>query len=586
MRSTKIKTTNIQKIFNNLFLVQLVLNITSCFCNIANGYFAGNFLDSLAISCNSLIIPYNMIISSIAYIFSSSSEILCGKYLGSGDRKSLNKVFTIVLCLCIAFSIVFTVIPYLFPTYIIKLLGGNDVIMNAATSFIYGYSIGIFAYILMPILITFLNIENEGKHVTKSIVLLAILYIIFGYTFTSVLQLGYFGLGLANSLSQILTMLFLFAKILKNRKQIFFIKPEFDLKYIRKIFMLGIPSGYTGALLSIRNIVFNNIAIKTGGVAAMSAYSVMLSGITIQDAVITSCLNTTMIVTSICVGEKNKNELLQLIKHIFTFIIPINALFVILQAVFSKYIASLYTSDINIVNIASNAIKLYLAASIFEICNDSLVAIYTVFEKYKFVNVFNLLHCFVFYVGFSLVMSRYINYYAVFGSYLFAEISSFIVYVIYSTYCKKHLPKTYYDLVVFDDNFDCEKKLYISIESYEEIASISQKVAVFCNENGISKRDANMASLCTEEMVANIFEHGFTKKKVSNKKVDVFVIVDENSVSIRIRDNSIAFNPETRSIIFNPEDPCKNIGLRIVKNMSKEITYQNLFGLNNSVIRI
>ena len=586
MRKIKRQTTNIQKIFNNLFLVQLVLNITSCFCNIANGFFAGNFLDNLAISCNSLIIPYNMIILSFAYIFSSSSEILCGKYLGSGDKKSLSKIFTVVIFLGTAFSIAFTIIPYLMPTYIIKLLGGNDVIMTAATSFIYGYSIGIITYVLMPIFITFLNIENEGKHVTESIVLLAILYIVFGYTFTSILKLSYFGLGLANSLSQICTAIFLFARILKNKEQIFFIKTDFDFNYIKKILMLGIPSGYTGILISIRNIMFNNIIIKTGGVIAMSAYSVMLSGVTVQDAIITSCLNTTMIVTGICVGEKNKEELLQLIKHIFTFIIPINTLFVIVQIILSRHIASIYTSDMNVLSIANTAIKLYLMATIFEMCNSSLIATYTVFEKYRFVNIFNLLHCFVFHIVFSLVMSKYISYYAVFGSFLFAEMLSFFVYVLYSTYNRKHFPKTYYDLLAFEDNLDCEKKLYINMESYKEIASVSQKISVFCKENNVPQRKSNIAGLCTEEMVANIFEHGLAKKKESNIQIDVFVIMEKNNVVIRIRDNSIAFDPETRSTIFNPEDPTKNIGLRIVKNMSKDITYQNLFGLNNTIIKI
>lgn len=578
--------TNIQKIFNNIFKVQILLNITSCFCNIANGYIAGNFIDNIAVSCNSLIIPYNMAIASVAYIFSSSCEIICGKYLGVGDKKSLNMTFTLVIVMAIIASIAFTILSLLFPTSIITLLGANTEIISAATSYFYAYIIGIFAYILMPIFITFLNIENEGNYVTKSVILLAILYTIFGYLFVNTLKNSYFGLGLTNSLSKILILLFLFVKLYKNKNQIFFQKIEFDFSSIKRIFILGLPSGYSGVLLSIRNIVFNNILISNQGVIALSSYSIMLSSITIQDAIITSALNTAMITVSLCVGERNKVELLQLIRHIFTYVVPINAVLVIIEMLFSRQIANIYCSDINTLNLATNATRLYLLATIFEMCNDCLIAIYTTFEDFKFVNFFNIMHNIVLHVFFAFLTNRYYGSYAVFSSFIFAEIGSLFIYIIYSTIKNKHLPKTYYDLVVINNNFDDVIKHYISITNNNEITNISKNINEFCIKNNISKRKSFLTSLCAEEMIENIFDHGFTKKSIKDKKVDIYVIIDNDEISLRIRDNSVAFNPETRSVIFNPEDPCKNIGLRIVKNISKEMTYQNLFGLNNTIIKI
>lgn len=578
--------TNIQKIFGNLFKVQLLLNITSCFCNVANGYIAGNFLDTLAVSCNSLIVPFNMTISAIGSIFSYSSEIICGKYLGVGDKKSLNKTFTIVMVLSCLTATLLTIVSFLFPTYIISFNGANSEIMGPATLYFYAFSIGIFAYILMPIFITFLNIENEGKYVTKSVALLAILYALFGFLFTKVLNLSYFGLGLTNSLSQICTLLFLLIRLIKNKNQIFFEKVEFDISFIKRIFLLGLPSAYSGVLLSIRNIVFNNILVNSGGVIALSSYSVMLSGITLQDAIITSALNTSLITISLCVGERNKEELLQVVKHIFTYIVPINTLFVLFEILVSSKIAGLYTTDINVLELGTVAIRLYLLATIFEMANDCLIAIYTVFEDFKFVNFFNIMHSFAFHVIFALITYKFIGSYAVYLSFAFAEICSLLLFVIYSYITNKKFPKNYYDLVIIDKNFDNVEKQYITIFNFEEITNVSQKVSKFCIEHNIDKRKANLAGLSVEEMLTNIFDHGFTKKFVKDKRVDIFVIIDKKDVSIRVRDNSIAFNPESRSIMFNPEDPCKNIGLRIVRNISKEMTYENLFGLNNTIIKI
>ena len=88
-----------------------------------------------------------------------------------------------------------------------------------------------------------------------------------------------------------------------------------------------------------------------------------------------------------------------------------------------------------------------------------------------------------------------------------------------------------------------------------------------------------------EEMAGNIVEHGFTK---DNKKhrIDAFVSVEENDVSMRLRDDCVPFDPYEKLKMYQDDDPTKNIGIKMVTKLAKEMNYQVNFGMNVLMIKI
>lgn len=49
---------------------------------------------------------------------------------------------------------------------------------------------------------------------------------------------------------------------------------------------------------------------------------------------------------------------------------------------------------------------------------------------------------------------------------------------------------------------------------------------------------------------------------------------------LSVKDDCRLFNPTEAEKLFDPDDKAHNIGLRIAAGMSKEMSYQNTFGLN------
>ena len=52
------------------------------------------------------------------------------------------------------------------------------------------------------------------------------------------------------------------------------------------------------------------------------------------------------------------------------------------------------------------------------------------------------------------------------------------------------------------------------------------------------------------------------------------------------KDDCVPFDPESRSKIMDPEDITRNIGIRLIYSAAKDISYQNMLGLNVLTVKI
>jgi anti-sigma regulatory factor (Ser/Thr protein kinase) len=82
-----------------------------------------------------------------------------------------------------------------------------------------------------------------------------------------------------------------------------------------------------------------------------------------------------------------------------------------------------------------------------------------------------------------------------------------------------------------------------------------------------------------EEMAGNIVSHGFRKDRKSHS-VDLRVAYKGEDLILRIKDDCIPFDPSERQKILDPEDVTKNIGIRMVFSLARDIRYQNILGMN------
>ena len=162
-----------------------------------------------------------------------------------------------------------------------------------------------------------------------------------------------------------------------------------------------------------------------------------------------------------------------------------------------------------------------------------------------------------------------------------------LVIVGYAWLKKKHFPRSMEELMVIPDGFGAEPdaRLDLSIRSMEDVVSVSQRVQAFCLERGIDAKRAYVASLSMEEMAANIVDHGF-RKDTKKHSVDIRVVHKDNDIILRIKDDCVHFDPGERAAITDSEDITKNIGIRMVYKIARDVQYQSILGLNVLTIRV
>ena len=136
--------------------------MSSCLSGLVSGIIIVNFLDSYALSALGFVNPLNNIISAFASLISTGSGILCGMAIGKGDKKQIDKIFSISLKILFIIGIVIKVITSIFAYDIAALCGAKADQIAITATYIKGLAIGYLPMLIIPTLITFLQMSNRS----------------------------------------------------------------------------------------------------------------------------------------------------------------------------------------------------------------------------------------------------------------------------------------------------------------------------------------------------------------------------------------------------------------------------------------
>ena len=157
----------------------------------------------------------------------------------------------------------------------------------------------------------------------------------------------------------------------------------------------------------------------------------------------------------------------------------------------------------------------------------------------------------------------------------------------YSCYHNRHLPRNVEELMVVPEDFGAseEERMDITVDTLEEVIQLSQRIQQFCRDRGIDEKRSYLSALALEEMAGVIVQEGFVK---DDRKHSVYVRVvhKDDNVILRIKDDCQPFNPEERKQLTENEDITKNIGIRMIYRILKDIDYRYLFGINVLTMKI
>ncbi len=595
MSSESINLKLIRNLLLRLLPIQILLAAVGSVNGIVSGLFASNYVGVKAMTAVGLYAVVTQLLTAVNLMLLSGSQIICGQYMGRNKRERCVNIFSVDLLIAGAFAAV--IILALFATSFFDLTRfavGDGQVRALFNTYLLGQAVGVLPLMLGQQLAVFLSLENKPRLTTAASLAFIVVNLIFNYLFVVVLDLGAFGLALASSLGLwvfFLVQAFHFA----SGKGLF----RFSLRGCRRadaaeILKIGLPGSLSQGYQTIRRIIVNGLVITFVGSIGLSAFAAVDTLLGIFWAVPNGMLAVSRMMMSISIGEEDRRTLTDVMRVMFVIFLPIMIIIVLAISASAVPLTHLFYHDPS-----SSVFRMTVwGFRILPLCMP-LSMIYMHFVCYGqesgkqlLVHILSALDGVICVAGFSALLVPVIGIRGVYLANILNGVVTTIVIIGYAWLKNRHLPWNMEELMVLPDDFGVpeERRIDLTLEKMQDIVLVSETIQSFCTQQGIDQRRAMLAGLCMEEMAGNVVEHGFTKDRKKHF-VDVRVSCKEGDAILLIRDDCVQFDPIDRLNMDSArpsgeEDPARNIGIRMVTGMAKEVAYQTILGLNVLRMRI
>lgn len=578
------------KLMFRLLPVQVLLAMASAVNSIVSSYFATNYVGMEAMSAVGLYSPIWMLLGAIANLIAGGCAILCGKSLGANDSKKLQQVFSLDLALAFLAAAVFTVLMLCISLFHLSGMFTADVsLWPAFERYVAGMAIGIIPYFLYNQFPVYLTSENKGNMTILASIVYIIVNLVLNILFVKVLHMEEFGLALSSAIGM---WIFMAVEAYHFFTKDSHLKVTFDVipwKQGTEVFRIGFPGAASYIYQTLRGLILNRLLESFCAAGSLSAFALANNVMSIFWALPAGMANVSRLMFSVSHGEEDRQGLVGTMKVMFRYFIPLMCIVDAAIIVSSPIITSLFVKDI-----ASPAFAMTVSGlRILPLCMPlSIILMHftaygQVSGKSVFVNIASILDGVVCVAGFSMLLVHPLQINGIYIANVLNGVVTTLFVVLYAMFKLKRMPRNTEDLMVIPDSFGVTKdeRIDISVKSMEEVIEVSKRVQDFCLEKGIDSKRAYLAGLCMEEMAGNIVEHGFVKDKKKHS-IDIRVAHKNDKIILRIKDDCIPFDPKERNKLENGDDLTKNIGIRMIYQIMKDIDHQNMLGINVLTISV
>ena len=591
MREQKPDAKTITRLMLRLLPIQVVLAAVGAVNGIVSSFFATNYVGVEAMSAVGLYGPVQMLISAVSLMISGGSVILCGKYLGQNEQKKLQNVFSLNLTATALLAALFSALFLLLGLFdLTGFLSGDEQVRPLFNRYLLGQSIGVFPLLLGNQLPAFLSMENKGRRTMSASLIYICVNVVLNFLFVRVLRLEAFGLALASSLG-----LWVFFGVEAQ----YFLSGKSTLRITARgirwsetgeILKTGFPGAANNVYQTLRGFILNGLTLAFVGSVGISAFAAANNLLGIVWALPNGMLAVSRLMMSVSIGEEDRRSLTDVMRVMFRRFLPmmcavcalIIACAVPLTRIFyrdpgqSVYMMTVWGLRLLPLSMPTAVICMHFT------CYGQASG------KQALVHLVSLLDGVVCVAAFAALLIRPME--GMNGVYTAIVLNGVVCAAVFFGYAclkKKGLPRTMDELMVVPEDFGApeSQRMDLSVKSVQEVVSIAERVQRFCLDKGVDARRAFLAGLSMEEMAGNIVDHGFTKDDRSHS-VDVRVVLKDGDVILRIKDDCVPFDPGERQKLAGDGDLTKNIGIRMVFRIARDVQYRNILGLNVLTLRI
>lgn len=416
--------------------------VVSALYNVVDRIFVGRGVGEEALSGIALTGPLMMIISACALLIATGSSIMVSIKLGEEKNEECEEIIAnaLIISVIVGFLLLLGLLLFLRP--ILIFFGGVGVTLDYAEEFMKVITFSVIFQIVGYTLNYCIRAEGNPIMSLLTIIIGSIVNIILNPLFIMGMHLGVKGSALSTLVSQVITAVWTCVYFL-NSKSILRIRKKslkLNIKIIKKIITIGIPSLLLQGLLSITLAVANIVFLKYGGNSGLAIIGVISTIYTMFQMIVGGIAQGIAPIIGYNYGANNIERVKETVKIgmvIGTTICCIGFISVIL---FSKNIIEIFSEqDLDFINIGNVGLKCVCATLPFLGFEVISGAYYQAIGKHKIAIFINILRQSLIIIPLLLLLPKILGLYGCFIAFPITDIiaSTIILILIKSEWKRK-----------------------------------------------------------------------------------------------------------------------------------------------------
>ena len=249
------------------FSIPMLLgNIAQQLYNTADSVIVGHYVGDNALAAVGSAAPILNLLLALFVGISTGAGIVVSQSFGAKDREGLSKGIGNCISLTFVATLVIMVVGPLITRPMLELLDTPASIIDWCTSYLNIYFIGIIGFFFYNMLSGILRGLGDSISALGFLLLAAVLNVILDLVFVAGFGMGVPGVSLATVISQAISAVFCFLKLMKMKEHFDLNKASVKLEksIAMRIISIGIPSGITQAIMSMSMMIVQSLTNSMG----------------------------------------------------------------------------------------------------------------------------------------------------------------------------------------------------------------------------------------------------------------------------------------------------------------------------------
>jgi len=249
------------------FSIPMLLgNIAQQLYNTADSVIVGHYVGDNALAAVGSAAPILNLLLALFVGISTGAGIIVSQSFGAKDREGLSQGIGNCISLTFVATLVIMVVGPLITRPMLELLDTPESIIDWCTSYLNIYFLGIIGFFFYNMLSGILRGLGDSISALGFLLLAAVLNVILDLVFVAGFGMGVPGVSLATVISQAISAVFCFLKLMKMKEYFDLNKSTVRLekRIAMRIISIGIPSGITQAIMSMSMMIVQSLTNSMG----------------------------------------------------------------------------------------------------------------------------------------------------------------------------------------------------------------------------------------------------------------------------------------------------------------------------------